>query len=94
MLVKLENARSLLYYAAWAFDDGNAEAPVAAAMAHSYAREAAWDITSEAIQVHGGIGFTWEHDIHMFHRRALALYATDGTPADEREEIARAVLAC
>jgi alkylation response protein AidB-like acyl-CoA dehydrogenase len=92
MLVEVENARSLVYYAAWALDDGNAEAAQAVAMAKAYSADIAWNVTTNAIQVYGGIGFTWECDLHLYHRRALQLHASDGTPAEHREEIARLVI--
>jgi alkylation response protein AidB-like acyl-CoA dehydrogenase len=92
MLIEVENARSLVYYAAWALDDSNAEAAQAVAMAKAYSTDIAWDITTNAIQVYGGIGFTWECDLHLYHRRALQLHASDGTPAEHRETVARLVI--
>jgi alkylation response protein AidB-like acyl-CoA dehydrogenase len=92
MLVEVENARSLVYYAAWALDDANAEAGQAVAMAKAYSADIAWNVTTNAIQVYGGIGFTWECDLHLYHRRALQLHASDGTPAEHREEIARLII--
>lgn len=92
MLVEVENARSLVYYAAWALDDNNAEAAQAVAMAKAYSADMAWNVTSNAIQVYGGIGFTWECDLHLYHRRALQLHASDGTPTEHREAIARLVI--
>ena len=61
-------------------------------MAKSYASDVAITVTSEAIQVHGGIGFTWEHDIHLYHRRALAIGAAFGSAVEHRETVARALL--
>lgn len=92
MLIEVENARSLVYYAAWALDDGNTEAAQAVAMAKAYSADTAWNVTTNAIQVYGGIGFTWECDIHLYHRRALQLHASDGAPAEHREEVARLVI--
>lgn len=92
MLVAVENARSLAYYACWAVDSSAAEAGTAAAMAKAYASDMAKNVTSEAIQVHGGIGFTWEHDLHLFHRRALAGEANLGNAPVHRETVAKALL--
>ena len=61
-------------------------------MAKVYSADMAWNVTTNAIQVYGGIGFTWECDLHLYHRRALQLHASDGTPAEHREEIARLVI--
>jgi alkylation response protein AidB-like acyl-CoA dehydrogenase len=72
MLLEVEGARSLAYHAAWACDHEPATAPGAAAMAKAYASDAGWRVTASALQVHGGIGFTWEHDLHFFLKRAKA----------------------
>jgi len=89
MLVALENARSLSYHAAWAVDRSDREAPRALAMAKAYASDMGKTVTGEAIQVHGGIGFTWEHDIHLYYRRALANEAMFGSAPLHREAVAR-----
>ena len=65
---------------------GLAEAATAVPMAKAYASDMAKNVTSEAIQVHGGIGFTWEHDMHLFHRRALAGEANFGNAPIHREK--------
>jgi alkylation response protein AidB-like acyl-CoA dehydrogenase len=72
MLLEVEGARSLAYHAAWACDHEPATAPGAAAMVKAYASDAGWRVTASALQVHGGIGFTWEHDLHFFLKRARA----------------------
>ncbi|MGH7813649.1 MAG: acyl-CoA dehydrogenase family protein [Candidatus Binataceae bacterium] len=92
MMVAVENARSLAYYAAWTVDTNNPEAATAVPMAKAYASDMAKNVTSDAIQVHGGIGFTWEHDMHLFHRRALAGEANFGNAPAHRETVARALL--
>jgi len=92
MMVAVENARSLAYYAAWTVDTRNNEAATAVPMAKAYASDMGKNVTSEAIQVHGGIGFTWEHDMHLYHRRALAGEANFGNAPVHRETVARAVL--
>lgn len=70
MLLWTETARSNVYYAAWALEEGTPDAHLAAATAKAAASDAARIVASAGIQVHGGIGFTWEHDMHLFYRRA------------------------
>jgi alkylation response protein AidB-like acyl-CoA dehydrogenase len=72
MLLEVEGARSLTYWAAWAIDHEPETALKAASMAKAYASDAGFRVTASAIQVHGGIGFTWEHDLHFFLKRAKA----------------------
>jgi alkylation response protein AidB-like acyl-CoA dehydrogenase len=71
--IKNELARSNAYYGAWALGDGAAELPVAAAAARVAASEAFWFAAKENIQTHGGMGFTWAVDCHLFYRRAQQL---------------------
>jgi alkylation response protein AidB-like acyl-CoA dehydrogenase len=92
MMVSVENSRSLAYYAAWTVDERVAEAATAVPMAKAYASDMAKNVTSEAIQVHGGIGFTWEHDMHLYHRRALAGEANLGNAPVHRETVAKSLL--
>lgn len=92
MMVAVENARSLTYYACWTVDERVAEAASAVPMAKAYASDMAKNVTSEAIQVHGGIGFTWEHDMHLYHRRALAGEANLGNAPVHRETVAKSLL--
>jgi alkylation response protein AidB-like acyl-CoA dehydrogenase len=89
MMVQVENARSLTYYAAWAVDEQVPEAQQAVPMAKAYCSDMCKTVTSEAIQVHGGIGFTWEHDMHLFYRRALAGEAMFGSAPVHREVVAQ-----
>jgi alkylation response protein AidB-like acyl-CoA dehydrogenase len=91
MMVQVENARSLTYYAAWAVDENVPEAHQAVPMAKAYCSDMGKTVTSEAIQVHGGIGFTWEHDMHLFYRRALASEAAFGSAPVHREVVAQAL---
>jgi len=70
MMLMTETARSHVYYAAWALDEGSPDARLAAASAKAAAAEAAKFVSNSGIQVHGGIGFTWEHDMHLLYRRA------------------------
>jgi alkylation response protein AidB-like acyl-CoA dehydrogenase len=91
MMVAVENARSLTYYACWTVDERVGEAATAVPMAKAYASDMGKNVTSEAIQVHGGIGFTWEHDMHLFHRRALAGEANFGNAPIHRETVAKSL---
>ena len=91
MLVEVENAHVATYYAAWALDAGAEDAPLAASVAKAYVGEAARKVCGEAIQVHGGIGFTWEYDLHLYVKRAKALEAQYGDADHHRELIVRRV---
>jgi alkylation response protein AidB-like acyl-CoA dehydrogenase len=88
MLVLTENARSTTYYAAWALEEGVPDAALAAATAKVAASEAARVVAQDGIQVHGGIGFTWEHDMHLYYRRAKWCELFLGDPSIWRERVA------
>jgi alkylation response protein AidB-like acyl-CoA dehydrogenase len=88
----VELARSLAYWAAWCVAEGDEQAAVAAAAAKAFATEAAVAACERAIQVHGGTGFTWEHPLHRFYKRALWLEGFGARPAQLRAEVADAVL--
>jgi alkylation response protein AidB-like acyl-CoA dehydrogenase len=88
MLYDVEEARSLTYFAAWAADAEPESLPLAAAMAKARASDAAWDVCKASIQVHGGIGFTWEHDLHFLLKRARAGGKLFGTSGQHRERVA------
>jgi len=88
MKVALENARSLVYYAAWALDSHAEDERLAAAMAKAYASDACTKIAGDAIQVHGGIGFTWEHDLQLYFKRIKSNELTYGDASANRERIA------
>jgi len=85
MLLEVESARSAAYYAAWAAADGSSELPLVASLAKAYCSEAYFHVAAENIQVHGGIGFTWEHDAHLFYRRAKSSEVMLGSPTHHRE---------
>jgi alkylation response protein AidB-like acyl-CoA dehydrogenase len=91
MLLEVENSHSAVYYAAWALDAGAEDAPLAASIAKSYLADASRKVCGEAIQVHGGIGFTWEYDLHLYFKRAKALEAQYGDAEYHRELIVRRV---
>jgi alkylation response protein AidB-like acyl-CoA dehydrogenase len=88
----VELARSLVYWAAWCVAEDDEQAPVAAAAAKSFAAEAAVSACERSIQVHGGTGFTWEHPLHRFYKRALWLEGFGSRPSELRLEVADAVL--
>jgi alkylation response protein AidB-like acyl-CoA dehydrogenase len=93
MLLETENSRSAVYGAAWAADAEPESLPLAASMAKAYASDAGWRVPDAAIQVHGGIGFTWEHDLHFFLKRGRANAAMFGGARWHREQVAETVLA-
>jgi Acyl-CoA dehydrogenase, C-terminal domain len=86
--VETELARSLAYWAAWCVAEDDEQAPVAVAAAKAYAAEAAVAACERSIQVHGGIGFTWEHVLHEYYKRALWIQAYGGYPRMQRAKIA------
>jgi alkylation response protein AidB-like acyl-CoA dehydrogenase len=93
MLLETENSRSAVYGAAWAADAEPESLPLAASMAKAYASDAGWRVPDASIQVHGGIGFTWEHDLHFFLKRGKANAATFGDARWHRDRVADLVLA-
>ncbi len=93
MLVAAENAHAAVYYAAWALNAGAEDASVASSICKAYVSDAARHIAGDAIQVHGGIGFTWEYDLHLYFKRAKALEPLYGDAEFHRELIARHVVA-
>jgi alkylation response protein AidB-like acyl-CoA dehydrogenase len=88
-----ELARSLAYWAAWCVAEQDEGAALAAAAAKAYAAEAAVSACERSIQVLGGIGFTWEHPLHRYYKRAQWIQAFDGFPAVQRAEVADRLLA-
>src|SRR6201989_3262390 len=89
MLLDTEKARSTTAFAAWAADADPTRATEAAAMAKAAASEAGREVTSSAIQMHGGIGFTWEADVHWLYKRAQLDTAMLGGSRRHREALAR-----
>ena len=88
MLLEVEGARSTTLYAAWALDHEPESGPLAASMAKAYAGDAGWRVPAAALQVHGGIGFTWEHDLHLWLKRGRANAAMWGDARWHRERVA------
>jgi alkylation response protein AidB-like acyl-CoA dehydrogenase len=89
MLVEIENAKSLTYYAAWAIDEDDADAAMAVSMAKAAASDAGRKVCAAGIQLHGGIGMTWEHDLHLYLKRAKADEVAFGDATWHRERVAR-----
>jgi alkylation response protein AidB-like acyl-CoA dehydrogenase len=87
MLLEVESARSAAYYAAWCATGEPERLAVAASIAKSYACEAYRHAAGEQIQIHGGIGFTWEHDAHLHLKRAVSIEALYGSPAAHRASL-------
>jgi hypothetical protein len=89
MLLEVEGARSASYYAGWCAAAEPETLPLAASMAKAYASDAGWRVTASSLQVHGGIGFTWEHDLHFLLKRAKADGILYGSARDHRERVAQ-----
>jgi alkylation response protein AidB-like acyl-CoA dehydrogenase len=89
MLVAIENAKSLTYYAAWAMDQGLDEAPLAVSMAKAAASDMYRKVTGTGIQLHGGIGMTWEHDLQLYFKRAKSSEVAFGDASWHRERVAQ-----
>jgi alkylation response protein AidB-like acyl-CoA dehydrogenase len=89
---EVELARSLVYWAAWSVDEVPAQTTLAASAAKAFATEIAILACERSIQVHGGIGFTWEHPLHRFYRRAQWLQAFGGYPATQRATVAATLM--
>ncbi|HZC28143.1 MAG TPA: acyl-CoA dehydrogenase family protein [Gaiellaceae bacterium] len=86
--VESELARSLAYWAAWCIAEADEQAPLAVAAAKSYAGDAGVAACERALQVLGGIGFTWEHSLHMYYKRALWIQAYGGYARAQRATVA------
>jgi alkylation response protein AidB-like acyl-CoA dehydrogenase len=88
LLMEVESTRSAVTYGAWAVAEAAEEVPVVASLAKAYASEAYFHAAAENIQIHGGVGFTWEHDAHLYFKRAKASELLFGDPAYHRERLA------
>jgi alkylation response protein AidB-like acyl-CoA dehydrogenase len=91
--VGVDQLRSLVWWAAWAADSAPAELPLAASAAKAYAAEAFERAAETVVQVHGGIGFTWEHDAHLYWRRAKVDRLLLGDAAEHLDTVARLAVA-
>ncbi|MFY9585968.1 MAG: acyl-CoA dehydrogenase family protein [Actinomycetota bacterium] len=89
MHLDTESLRNAVYYAAWAIERDHPDASLAASMAKAYASDAFRRVAAGGIQVHGGIGFTWEHDMHLYFKRAKTSEVAFGSADAHREQMAR-----
>ena len=89
MLFAVESSKSITYYAAWAANEDNNDAPMTASMAKAFVSDAYRSVAGEHIQIHGGVGFTWEYDCHLFFKRAKSSEAWLGDGSQHRERVAR-----
>jgi alkylation response protein AidB-like acyl-CoA dehydrogenase len=91
MLLEVESGKSAAYYAAWAAAEDNEELPVVASLAKAYVSDAYFHSAAENIQIHGGIGFTWEHDAHLYFKRAKSSEILFGDATYHRELLAQRI---
>ncbi|HKV54843.1 MAG TPA: acyl-CoA dehydrogenase family protein [Candidatus Binataceae bacterium] len=91
MMVDVEGAKSATYYASWAVSNEVAEAPLAAALAKAAASDAFRRVSADGVQLHGGIGFTWDHDMHLYFKRAKSSEFTFGDATWNRELVAQGI---
>jgi alkylation response protein AidB-like acyl-CoA dehydrogenase len=92
MYLETESARSAAYYAAWALEENSPDAAAAVSIAKMYASDASRTVGNRGIQIHGGMGFTWENDLHLFYRRAKSSETSFGDATFHRERIAQLVI--
>jgi len=91
MLLEVESAKSAAYYGLWCAAEQNDELPSVASLAKAYCSEAYFHATAENIQIHGGIGFTWEHPAHLYFKRAKSSELLFGDPTYHRELLAQRI---
>jgi alkylation response protein AidB-like acyl-CoA dehydrogenase len=91
MLLEVESSKSAAYYAGWAAAEDNDELPSVASLAKAYCSEAYFHAAAENIQIHGGIGFTWEHDAHLYFKRAKSSEILLGDATYHRELLAQRI---
>ncbi|MEP6245340.1 MAG: acyl-CoA dehydrogenase, partial [Marinomonas sp.] len=92
MVIEIEQARSAVYWAACAIDEGSEEAQLAIHAAKAFCADTFFKCAGDMIQLHGGIGFTWEHDAHLFFKRARSIQTLLGDGNSHREAVANMVL--
>jgi alkylation response protein AidB-like acyl-CoA dehydrogenase len=92
MLLWTESSRSAIYYAAWALDANRDDAERAVSTAKVYSSDASREVANRGVQVHGGIGFTWEHDLHLYYRRSKGSEILFGDASHHRAQLADLVL--
>ena len=89
MMVEVESARSASYYAGWAAAEDAEDLPVAAALAKAFCSDTYFRCAAQSVQIHGGVGFTWEYDVHLYFKRAKSTEILFGSPAYHRERVAQ-----
>jgi alkylation response protein AidB-like acyl-CoA dehydrogenase len=92
MYLETESSRSAVYYAGWALEENAPDAHVAVSIAKMYASDAGRTVGNRGIQIHGGMGFTWENDLHLYYRRAKASENAFGDATFHRERIASLII--
>jgi alkylation response protein AidB-like acyl-CoA dehydrogenase len=92
MYLETESSRSAVYYAGWALEENSPDAAAAVSIAKMYASDAARTVGNRGIQIHGGMGFTWENDLHLYYRRAKGSETAFGDATFHRERIASLVI--
>jgi len=92
MYLETESSRSAVYYAGWALQENSPDAAAAVSIAKMYASDAARTVGNRGIQIHGGMGFTWENDLHLYYRRAKASETAFGDATFHRERLASMVI--
>jgi alkylation response protein AidB-like acyl-CoA dehydrogenase len=92
MYLETESSRSAVYYAGWALEENSPDASTAVSIAKMYASDAARTVGNRGIQIHGGMGFTWENDVHLYYRRAKGSETAFGDATFHRERIATKVI--
>ncbi len=89
MMVEVESARSASYYAGWAAAEDTEDLPVAAALAKAFCSDTYFHCAAQSVQIHGGVGFSWEYDVHLYFKRARSTEILFGSPAYHRERVAQ-----
>ncbi len=91
MLLRVESARAAAYYGSWVAAEARDDLPAVAHLVRVVCSEAAMRCAADNIQIHGGIGFTWEHPAHLYYRRAKSSELLLGTPGEHRAQLAQAI---
>jgi alkylation response protein AidB-like acyl-CoA dehydrogenase len=92
MVLMTESSRSAVYYAAWALSENDPSSRLAVSIAKAYCSDASREVGNRGIQVHGGIGFTWEHNLHLYYKRAKSSEIMFGDATHHRELVAQQVV--
>jgi len=92
MLLASESIRSAAYYSAWALEQSDLDGHTTACLANAFCSEAYVKVAGDGIQIHGGLGFTWEQDLHLYFKHARAAELAFGSPAHQREIAAQALI--